>query len=140
MQRTVWKEAYALGIVLFDKQHQGLVRLIAELEDLIDTKPTDLATHHERFGLVYDDLISYVEVHFRAEEQALAEHGYADLEAHKQEHQLFVHKLLAYQRQWRGGDLQVPSRALDFLRVWLIRHIQVTDGQYSEFLRQRGIS
>ena len=140
MQRTVWKESYRLGIEQFDSQHQGLVSLIAELEVLTAPGAGDPTELHERLGLVYDDLITYVDEHFNAEERVLTQHAYPELAEHKREHQFFVHKLLSYQRQWRGDDLQVPIQALNFLRVWLIRHIQVTDGQYSEFLRQRGIS
>lgn len=140
MQRTEWKESYCLGIKQFDSQHQGLVRLIGELEDLNKLTTMDPQSQQDRLELIYDDLITYVDEHFNAEEQVLGEHGYPELAEHKREHQFFVHKLLKYQRHWRAENPVEPSQVANFLRVWLIRHIQVTDAQYSEFLRQRGIS
>ena len=137
MTKTKWSDDYALGLDQIDEQHRGLVETVGRIEELLDQELTE--SIRQEFGAIYDQLISYVEIHFSTEENLLKEHKFPGFDEHRAEHMLFVSKVLTYYRQWKKGDDESAGHALNFLRVWLINHIQITDALYSEFLRSRGL-
>lgn len=138
MAQTKWLEKYALGLASIDAQHKRLVRLIGELEDALEQD--DSENKDNAMGEVYDALVTYIEEHFSHEENLFRQHAYPDALEHHNEHGLFVSKLLGYRKKWQAGDADTPRHALTFLRVWLIKHIQVTDAEYVEFFRARGVN
>jgi diguanylate cyclase (GGDEF)-like protein/hemerythrin-like metal-binding protein len=78
----VWQEAHECGEPSIDREHQELFELA---NDLID----EFFAHDEDSGQIlpaFDRLLGHIARHFASEEEILARHGYAELEAHRRAH------------------------------------------------------
>jgi hemerythrin-like metal-binding protein len=123
-----------VGIASIDLQHQKLIELINSLQTAVDYSTGE---HFERKAL--DELVGYTKTHFKYEEDLLEKNGYADFESHCSEHARMIARvdqvLESYHRDQHGA----LQEALDFLKDWLINHINGTDKQYSQFLIDKGV-
>ncbi|HHH46978.1 MAG TPA: bacteriohemerythrin, partial [Thiotrichales bacterium] len=131
----VWSDDYSVGIDSIDRQHRRLINLINQLQTAIDFA---MDREFEREAL--DELVDYTRTHFSYEEELMREYGYPDFEAHRREHEGMIRKvenlLSSYERDPEG----TIQEAHDFLRDWLIHHIQGTDRRYSGFLKEKGVT
>lgn len=129
-----WDDSYSVGIDSMDTDHKRLIHLINNLQTAIDYK-TD--TQFERQTL--DEVIDYTKYHFKREEDFMQEHGYADYQAHKTEHENMISKVNAFVKAYEDDEAGAIQSLLEFLKYWLINHINGTDQQYSEFFASKGI-
>lgn len=96
--RLVWQEAYECGEPTIDREHRELFELANELLDASFTEDSSL----QAFSTALEKLLAHIVRHFADEEDLLAQHGYADLEAHRAAHA----GLLA-----RAGELKASAAA-----------------------------
>jgi diguanylate cyclase (GGDEF)-like protein/hemerythrin-like metal-binding protein len=80
--RLVWQEAYECGEPTIDREHRELFELANELLDASFTEDSSL----QAFSTALEKLLAHIVRHFADEEDLLAQHGYADLEAHRAAH------------------------------------------------------
>ena len=80
--RLVWQEAYQCGEPAIDRQHRQLFDLG---NNLFKAAAEELATT-ETLNIALDGVLAHIAMHFADEERILAEHGFADLEAHRLAH------------------------------------------------------
>ena len=133
-RRVYWRDEYSVGIQSIDLQHKKLINLINMLQTTVDYS-TGEDFERECLAAVVD----YTKTHFVYEEGLMGKYGYPDFEAHKAQHQKMIDKindLLAAYEEHPESTMKV---ALDFLKQWLIRHINGTDKQYSDFLLSKGV-
>ncbi|MDT8385979.1 MAG: bacteriohemerythrin [Thiogranum sp.] len=129
-----WKSEYDVGIGSIDRQHRKLVNLINQLQTAIDYSTGE---EFEREAL--DELVNYTKTHFSYEEGLMETHEYPDFEPHKAQHLKMIREVEAVLTEYEENQEGAMQRALDFLKDWLINHINGTDQQYSGFLRARGV-
>ena len=73
-------------------------------------------------------------------EKALAAASYAGLEDHKKEHAALVKQVLEVQAKYKAGATALLSmEVMNFLKNWLIKHIQGTDKKYTPVLAKAGV-
>jgi hemerythrin len=84
-------------------------------------------------------LIEYTKSHFDTEENMLKEHGYKEFEHQKQSHEQFVERTQQFQRELLEGKVLLTSEMMDFLKDWLMKHIQKEDMKYRDFFNAKGI-
>ncbi len=129
-----WTSQMSVGIVEFDRQHQGLFDVMNQLHEGM------LAGHGtEALGGVLSDLSRYIEVHFGEEENLLREHGYPKLPEHRKMHEVFRTKVRGLEKQFKAGTAALSVPTLDFLRGWPYEHILGMDMQYKDFLAAKGV-
>jgi hemerythrin-like metal-binding protein len=85
---------------------------------------------------VLQELIRYVKDHFEDEEQLMKRHSFPELTDHRAEHDLFVCRLKQIYENFKDGDV-LSSKALDFLKEWLVNHIKGTDQVYAVFISNK---
>jgi hemerythrin len=91
-------------------------------------------------GKTLDGLIDYTKSHFAREEQYMLKCGYPDLATHKKEHEDLAKQVLDVQKKYHGGSTATLSmEVMNFLKNWLIKHIQGTDKKYTPFMLAKGI-
>lgn len=135
MSLVKWNPSYSVENTTMDSQHQRLFDLINKLHDAMgqgkgmDTLPE-----------VFDSMLQYTKVHFTAEEALLKKHNYPDFDAHKKLHDELITKLTQLKKQFLIGDFSVSMQTRDFLRDWLVKHIQGNDLKYGKYLKDRGLS
>ncbi len=58
---------------------------------------------------------------------------------HKEEHFNFSNKTMVYRNKVMGGDTKIACEILEYLKKWLVEHIQVTDRKYIDCFEENGL-
>lgn len=130
----VWKDEYSVGIEAMDNDHKKLLNLINQLQTAVH-----YYTGQEFEQQALDDLVDYTKTHFKREEQLMEENNYPDLEAHKLQHKKFIDKVNTLIEDYQKDSDVTIIDALNFLKNWLIKHINGTDKEYGKALNEKGI-
>lgn len=124
-------EEHLIGISVVDEQHQMLVNLINELHESIKSPQKKV---RQNAVAMYDKLISFTEIHFMTEARLMSEAGYPQSDAHSRAHKFLLAELRYLKtRIIEGGEL----KSFQFLKDWLVAHIERDDKQMGEFLRAK---
>ncbi len=135
MSLITWSNQLAVGVQEIDTQHQKLVQLINGLHDhMLAGDANDI------MGKVLDRVIDYTGFHFSTEERLMAEHGFPESAAHKNEHQKLVATAVDLQTKLRTGQAHITMETMKFLRDWLQHHIMQSDKAFGTFLKSKGVA
>ena len=129
-----WKAEYSVGIDSIDRQHRKLINLINQLVTTVDYST---GAEFEREALA--ELVDYTRTHFSYEEKLLKDNGYPDFESHKAQHEGMIKKVNEVIAEYGQDRDTAMQNAANYLKEWLITHINGTDKQYSSFLRDKGV-
>ena len=132
---VAWKPEYSVGINSIDQQHKKLVNLINQLQTAVDYSTGE---DFEREAL--KELVDYTKTHFSYEEGLMEQNGYPDFAPHKAQHEKMIKRVEEVIAEYEQNHDMAMQDALDFLRDWLINHINGTDKQYSDFLIGKGVT
>jgi len=126
-----WSRDLSIGIDEVDDQHHYLVDRINRLwRALLQKREADEVI------LLIEDLYSYTQTHFVAEEALMQSFDYPRLPEHRVSHRAFE----AHIREAADGLVDgkpVTHDLLHFLNEWLKRHILVADQDYATFIERR---
>ena len=125
-----WKNSYSVNVRQFDDQHKVLFDLLNELYDAMQ-----LGKGRDRVRDVISNLVRYTREHFSAEENAMRYAGYPEYPLHKQEHDAFTSKVLAFEADFEAGKVLLSVDLMNFLRDWLTSHILKSDKRYAPFMK-----
>ncbi|MFW6370001.1 MAG: bacteriohemerythrin [Bacteroidota bacterium] len=129
-----WTDDFSVGVTRLDNQHKKLVELINELFDAMAVgKGRDVLEE------VIRELEKYIVIHFQSEERMMMINGFNGLEEHKQEHARFIGKIKEFKEKFKSGDRKLTIEVVDFLKEWIINHIQGMDKKYAAFFKEKGI-
>jgi hemerythrin-like metal-binding protein len=120
----VWSGKYRVGIAKVDQQHKKLVTLINAL-----ARQYTEADNPSVLVKVLDELVSYTNYHFKAEENLMRQCG-VDPEfqvGHQRAHAAFIQEVTRANKLARDNSQAISTRTLTFLSRWLIQHILGTD-------------
>lgn len=129
-----WKSDYSVGIDSIDQQHKKLLALINQLQTAVDYSTGE---EFEREAL--DELVGYTKTHFSYEEGLLQQHDYPDFEPHKAQHEKMIKEVGKVLSEYEQDHDTAMRNAADYLKSWLINHINGTDKEYSSYLISRGV-
>jgi hemerythrin-like metal-binding protein len=130
----IWNETIAIGILSMDSQHQRWIGLMNELYDAMRTGKAKAVV-----GRTLTNMLDYTQTHFTAEEKLIATHGYPEYKEHKQIHDGFIERIEGLSRRQQSHDDALTSEVMNFLKEWLINHIQSVDRQYVPLLKSKGV-
>ncbi|MBS0644849.1 MAG: bacteriohemerythrin [Acetobacteraceae bacterium] len=135
MTLMAWNDAFSVGVPSIDKEHQRLIGLLNALYDAVQSNQAK-----EKLGQVLDGLIAYTATHFKTEERYFAQTHYPDAERHSREHEELTRQVLEVQRRFKAGETATLSmEVMNFLKRWLVNHIQGSDRKYAPHLQSKGI-
>ena len=98
----------------------------------------DYATGEEFEREALDELVDYTKTHFAYEEGLMQQYDYPEFEPHKAQHERMIQKVDDVLAEYEQDHDRAMRHALDYLKQWLINHINGTDKEYSEFLIEKG--
>ena len=129
-----WNDRLSVGVEVFDGEHKKLVGMLNDLSDAMQ------AGHgNDALGKILSDLVSYTVTHFAHEEQDMDKYGYPDAAEHKKIHRELEAQAADVQKKFEAGASATLSfEVLNFLKNWLLKHIQVTDKKFGAFLLEKG--
>jgi hemerythrin-like metal-binding protein len=125
------------GIASIDEQHRVLVDMCNQAHSLLRVHSTT-----DSIKRIVRDLMSYALYHFEEEEELAVTSGYRaerseEFAHHRSQHQAFASTVADMQaRLLHGNEISVQV-LFDFLRNWLIQHIQGTDIQLAHYINDR---
>ncbi len=135
MPLMTWNEKFSVGVQMLDDDHKKLVGMVNQLYDGIQA-----GSGKDVLAKILDGLIDYTKVHFGHEEQFFSKTNYADTAVHKKEHADLTQQVLDVQRKYKAGISGTLSlEVMNFLKNWLINHIQGSDKKYGPYLNSKGI-
>lgn len=127
MELIKWLEKYSVNNFLLDSQHKKLIAIINELHTAMK-----VARGNEIMQTIFDELIWYTKEHFRTEEQIMLKFNYDAFNEHKAEHEKLTEQVLKLQKDYKEGKSLITMETMNFLRTWLINHIEGTDKKYKD--------
>ncbi len=135
MPLMTWTPKLSVGVEVLDEDHKRLIGMLNELFDAMQ------AGHgKDSLGRTLDGLVQYTKIHFAREEKFFAQTGYADAIAHKQQHDALTKQVIDVQQKYAAGATSTLSlEVMQFLKNWLVKHIQGTDQKYRPHLNSKGI-
>jgi hemerythrin len=129
-----WDESYSVGVKAMDEQHKRLFDILNEYYEAAIQRKTKEVT-----GRILAGLLEYTRTHFGAEEKMMSTHGYAGLEDQKAQHAQFVNTVQDYQKRLDEGKMLLSVEVTNFLKDWLVKHIQSKDRLYGPPLNAKGV-
>ncbi|MCW8928651.1 MAG: bacteriohemerythrin [Gammaproteobacteria bacterium] len=130
----VWKDEYSVGVEEMDNDHKKLLNLINQLQTAVN-----YYTGKEFEEKALDELVDYTKTHFKKEEKLMEDNDYADFDAHKLQHEKFIGKVNEFIEEYKKDADVTVVKTLEFLKAWLIEHINGTDKEYGKVLNEKGI-
>ena len=129
-----WNDNLNIGILQIDAQHKNLVNIVNQLYEAMSK-----GQGKEIIGKIVKEMAGYTITHFGAEEKLMQQHNYPEFAQHKKEHELFIKKVQEFNNEIQKGNMIIVSNVANFLKEWLIKHIQGTDKKYAPFLKEKGV-
>lgn len=131
-----WREEYSVGYNQFDVQHKKLINIINEIQPLLNNEILSDEELYVEISDILTKLLDYTEYHFESEEKLFEEYNFEYRDEHKELHHSFFMKItellanLVLDDDLRG----VVSKTDDYLKEWLLNHIQGADQKYTNQL------
>ncbi len=125
-----WTPALSLNIDMIDEQHKTLVDMINNFYDELNNKSSK-----ELIGKLITQMKDYTHTHFKAEEELFLSYGYKDSAAHIKTHKDFIAKVNDLETRYKENKLIISFEVTNFLKDWLINHIQKTDKEYAKVIK-----
>ena len=127
MELIKWSEKYSVNNFLLDSQHKKLIAIINELHTAMK-----ISRGNEIMQTIFDELIWYTKEHFRTEEQIMLKFNYPAFNEHKEEHEKLTEQVLKLQKGYKDRKILITMETMNFLKDWLINHIEGTDKKYKD--------
>lgn len=134
MPIITWNDSMSVKVAEIDKQHQKLVQLINDLHDAMREGKAKTV-----LGSILGELANYTVTHFNYEEMLFEKYNFPLATTHQNEHRKFIKTVSEFKAKFEEGNASVTLEIMNFLKDWLVNHIQGTDKQYSSFLNKNGV-
>ncbi len=129
-----WDDKYSIGISIIDEEHK---KLFGILNKAISAKGHN--GNPEELWEVLSEMTRYAHTHFKTEETFMKEFKYPEYQDHKEEHRHFSTEIIAYHDKVINGDSQIANEIIEYLKWWLVNHIQVSDKKYIDCFIKNGL-
>jgi len=126
MELFKWYKSYSVNNEELDNHHKRLCNILNLLYEncLINDQPNCL-------DYILEELVSYSNYHFTAEEQYMRNIGYKDIDKQIIEHKAFTQKTLELQKVVNKNDFELTKELIVFLGNWFLHHVIDEDKKYS---------
>jgi hemerythrin-like metal-binding protein len=124
-----WDEELRVGVERIDHQHRHLMRLINEVDEVVQDGGT-----YEQFAPFLNELIDYTNTHFSNEEKSLEKNNCPNIERHKKAHVQLLEELLDWKKKAEKINAKDMGEHMIFLRIWFPGHILGVDKRDAHYL------
>ena len=134
---------FQTGISAVDGQHQRLVDMVNQLDDVRKIQYQTINDKQAAVGEVVAEMVDYTISHFAFEESLMEDAGYEFYNAHKRIHELLIQRAGEYKERWSSGE-DIADELYSVLNKWLFNHIRNDDRAYApsilKKMKERGKS
>ena len=129
-----WEDKFSVGISIIDQEHKKLIDILNKASFANERNDNAVETL-ELLG----DMIEYSRKHFSAEETYMLKFKFPEYQLHRNEHLDFIDNTIRSHHSFISGDYQIANEILEYLKQWLVNHIQVTDKKYIDCFKKNGL-
>ncbi len=129
-----WNEKYSVGISMIDEEHKKFIDIINKA--IVTKEHND---NPEEIREVLHEMIKYALNHFATEEINMIKFNFPEYQSHRNEHLDFTDKTIAIINKVIKGDKIAANQILEYLKQWLVNHIQGTDKKYISCFIKNGL-
>ena len=129
-----WVDKYSVGIPIFDEEHKELIGI---LNKAVFVKEHNI--NPEEIREVLREMTIYALTHFKTEESYMKVFNCPHYQDHKDEHRDFYIETIVYLDKLIKNGSQIANEILEYLKWWLINHIQGTDKKFADCCRENGL-
>jgi len=126
MELFKWHKTYSVNNEELDNHHKKLCNILNNLYE--NCMGTELS---KSLDSIAEELVSYSNYHFSAEEQHMRDIGYRDIDRQINEHREFTQRALQLQHVVNKNDLEHTKELIVFLGSWILHHVMEEDKKYS---------
>ncbi|CAA7619127.1 conserved hypothetical protein [Candidatus Terasakiella magnetica] len=131
-----WRDAMSVGSPALDADHKKLIELINLTEEWLGRESWP------QVGAVIDDLLLYVQEHFRREEAIQAAIKFPDTEAHRRLHEALAARARLLHDKFKAAATDAERRTCGavlakVLNEWLIDHILKQDMKFKSLIPKK---
>lgn len=123
-----WSNVYNVGVDVIDEDHKRLAELINGLGRLLKA-----GQPRNKLVAQLEQITSFAQTHFAAEEALMHRHGYLGAERHKRAHRR-LNEALPNLFEDLGKQSMVLT--MHYLQEWLLRHIEAEDRAFAAALNR----
>lgn len=127
----IWREQMSVGVKSIDDDHQQLISLVNQFEEIARRSPDLTGKHESTVRSLLGRLQAYTHEHFAREERIQDLAGYGGLKENREHHVALCKELGDKIERFSAGvkaDKPVTATELaTFLNSWLINHIIKVD-------------
>ena len=128
------EDKFSVGISEIDEEHKKLIGILNKAVFANEHDGNTVETL-ELLG----DMIEYSHKHFSTEKAYMLKFKYPEYQLHKKEHLDFTDKTVVSYNNFISGDYKIVNEILEYLKQWLVNHIQVTDKKYIDCFKKNGL-
>ena len=124
MTQIEWSEEFSVGNASIDREHESLIEQINQLYEQLNS-PLDT----EIIESILADLQDDISTHFALEELLMQEAGFAEYEAHKQDHERLldqIHDMMFHFTEDPGSGREL---LINRLSDWFSHHFKGFDAR-----------
>lgn len=114
-----------------EREHAQLFALLAEFRGAVAA-----GRHQSELVRIFEQALDFARLHFRHEEQIMAQAGYPGLIAHRQEHDRLLAQVTERLLRLRADNEQAPLAACQYLESGLQKHFESTDQECYRYLKE----
>lgn len=127
-----WTKENSVLIEKMDNQHKVLFEITNKMGNMV------LSSSDDKNSLVgiLKELLDYTKKHFTEEEEFLEAKSYDKnhLAFQKEQHKIFIGKISEFKKNLEINDKKPSIEMIEFLRDWLLNHIDIEDKKYGKVL------
>ena len=127
---------FQTGIKAVDNQHQRLVDMVTQLDQVRKTSYPSMDKKQNAVGNVVSEMIDYTISHFAFEESLMEDAQYKFFAAHKRIHELLIKRAGEYKERFASGE-DIADELYDILYRWLFNHIRNDDRAFAPSVKKR---
>ncbi len=127
-------DKYSVGISIIDGEYKEFIDIINKI--IVAKEHNDKP---EEVREVLYEMIKYAIDHFATEETYMIKFNFPEYQLHRNEHLDFTDKAVASINKVVNGDYQAANEILEYLKRWLVDHIQKTDSKYIDCFNENGL-
>ena len=126
-----WDDSFSVGVEIIDSQHKKLVELI-----------NNFHSAETNLDEVVQDLLAYVNFHFKTEEKYFKEFGYEKIEEHTHQHKFYEDKIKEIYKKCLTEKIdegKISAEIEGFIKDWILNHIKISDKEYTGCFHKNGL-
>lgn len=124
MNLIQWKPSFALGIPSVDLEHQEMIGLINEAYDRLEDRGDPVAIE-----AMLGEIHAGIAAHFALEERLMREAGYAEYQAHKEDHERLLDQIMDLMDDYASDTEAGRERLQRGLSDWFSVHFASFDAR-----------